>query len=124
MLIEKKIKRAFFLLSWVFLIVNVQATESYKKDAAVSDARLLVFPDNKREPFLNAIQNAQQSIQLAAYKLSDLAVMEALKKAAERGCHIPFEDMKFLEPGDEGFGKEDDFDPKDWVQDVYVVTLP
>ena len=85
MLIEKKIKRAFFLLSWVFLIVNVQATESYKKDAAVSDARLLVFPDNKREPFLNAIQNAQQSIQLAAYKLSDLAVMEALKKAAERG---------------------------------------
>ncbi|GAO98179.1 putative cardiolipin synthase YwiE [Caedimonas varicaedens] len=94
MLIERKIKRAFFLLSWVFLIVNVQATESYKKDAAVSDARLLVFPDNKREPFLNAIQNAQQSIQLAAYKLSDLAVMEALKKAAERGVTIDI----FYEP--------------------------
>ena len=75
MVMERKIKRAFFLLSWVFLIVNVQATESYKKDkdAAVSDARLLVFPDNKREPFLNAIQNAQKSIQLAAYKLSDPA---------------------------------------------------
>ena len=94
MLMEKKIKRMVFLLSWVFLIVNVQATESYKKDATVSDARLLVFPDTKREPFLNAIQNAQKSIQLAAYKLSDLAVMEALKKAAERGISIDI----FYEP--------------------------
>lgn len=50
--------------------------------------------------------------------------LEESKKAAKRECDIPFENLKFLEPGDEGYGKEDDFDPKSWIQDVYVVTIP
>jgi hypothetical protein len=45
------------------------------------------------------------------------------KIAAEQDCHIPFENIKFLEPGDEGFGIEEDHEI-DWTQDVYVTTLP
>jgi len=51
--------------------------------------------------------------------------LENAKKAAERGSHIPFEDITFLEPGDEGFGEiEEEKDPKSWIQDVYVTTIP
>lgn len=49
--------------------------------------------------------------------------LKKAKKAAQRGCHIPLEDITFLEPGDPGFGQEITSEPKDWIQDVYVTTI-
>lgn len=50
--------------------------------------------------------------------------LEKAKEAAERGSDIGFEDIKFLEPGDEMFGEIEEEDPKSFVQDVYVIMIP
>ena len=51
--------------------------------------------------------------------------LEEEKKAAEKGGHLLYEDMVILEPGDEGFGEiEEEKDPKSFVLDIYVTTIP
>ena len=50
--------------------------------------------------------------------------LKKAKLAADRGSHISFDDIKFLEPGDEGYGVvEEERDPKSFVGDVYVTTI-
>lgn len=52
--------------------------------------------------------------------------LEEEKKAAEKGGHLLFEDMVILEPGDEGWDDESWYEDNDleYVQDVYVTTIP
>lgn len=50
--------------------------------------------------------------------------LEEAKEVAKRGSDIGFEDIKFLEPGDEGFGEIEEQDPKSFIQEVYVTTIP
>lgn len=49
---------------------------------------VIVLPDAGRTPLLKAIQDAKDSLQVAAYKLTDDTVVGALVEAAQRGVHI------------------------------------
>ena len=49
---------------------------------------LIVLPDMQRDPFLTMFEAARTTIDLAAYKLSDPLIVNALIKAAERGVRI------------------------------------
>ena len=49
---------------------------------------VFVFPKVGRTPWIKAIESAEREINISAYKLSDPAMMEALRKAAGRGIKI------------------------------------
>ena len=47
-----------------------------------------IFPEARRSPWINAINSAKKSIKLAAYKLSDQEIVDALCAAAERNVTV------------------------------------
>lgn len=47
-----------------------------------------------------------------------------LKDAQSDTNYLSWENLTILNPGDPGFGEDDDDDEIDWIQDVYVTTLP
>ena len=49
---------------------------------------LIVLPEATRRPWIQAIDSANRSIHLAAYKVSDPFIIDALKSAMERGVKI------------------------------------
>ncbi|WP_232224316.1 phospholipase D-like domain-containing protein [Candidatus Paracaedibacter symbiosus] len=52
------------------------------------DNAVFVMPDVGRKTWINAINNAEETIHMAAYKLSDPAILDSLKKAHERNVKI------------------------------------
>lgn len=64
---------------------------------------VFVFPKIGRKPWLDAIKGAQNTINIAAYKLSDPIIVDALCEVSKRGVHInlliqpePFKNEKSL----------------------------
>lgn len=49
---------------------------------------IYVFPEAKRDPWLKAIQKATDSIQMAAYRLSDPEIILALEAALKKGVKV------------------------------------
>lgn len=78
--------KIFMTLASLTLVGPAFAT--LKKDKEVGKAKLHVFPQANRTPFLKAISEAEKSLHLAVYKLSDPEIIKALEKAAKRNVQI------------------------------------
>ena len=70
-------KKSFFFL----LFVSVIATASAKRPDHWTQDSVFIIPDTGRTSWLEAIKNAEKSIDMAAYKISDDKIIEALEDA-------------------------------------------
>jgi cardiolipin synthase len=88
MILLKKVRISYLFL-FIGILINTQAAKLYAcgEDSLVK-AKLWTFPEAKRDPFLEAIKGAEKTIQIAVYKLSDPALINALKEAAQRNVKI------------------------------------
>lgn len=80
----KHFLRIFFLLLWGCFLGHTVRPDHLPWNSNT----LFVFPKEGRTPWLQAISAAEHHINIAAYKLSDPTIMEALYKAAARGVTI------------------------------------
>lgn len=80
--------KQLFLKGMLSLLVLIPSLAFAEMPQSWASKKVFVFPDAGRSPWLDAINNAESSIDMAAYKLSDVEVMEALKKAQKRGVAI------------------------------------
>jgi phosphatidylserine/phosphatidylglycerophosphate/cardiolipin synthase-like enzyme len=78
-----KLRKLFYCL---FVFVTVQALaaapQSWSKES------VFVFPEAGRQPWIEAIRGANNTIDIAAYKLSDPVIIKELKEAAQKGIVI------------------------------------
>ncbi len=71
------------LLSFICFPLKSEPTPQNWKDNTI-----FVFPNAGRGPWLDAINSAEKSINIAAYKLSDPIIVQALQKARERDVAV------------------------------------
>ena len=73
----------FCILIAIYSLESIaQVPLSWHKDS------IFILPEMTRKPWIEAIENAEKTIDMAAYRLSDPTIIEALKKAAKRGVKI------------------------------------
>lgn len=76
----------FYVLGTFFFLDYLYADDS--KTAQDKKEEIYVFPEAGRAPWLDIINGSQNTLNIAAYKLSDPSIIEALSKACQRGVQI------------------------------------
>lgn len=70
-------------LSWFVIMGNVCAhPHGWTKNT------VFIFPEDGRSPWITAIEEAKKTISMAAYRLSDPKILEALSAAKKRGIQV------------------------------------
>lgn len=64
------------------------AFKKTKMSVFVASEEVYICPDAGRGPFLQAIHKSKHRIYIAAYKITDLQIIQALRQAANRNVHI------------------------------------
>jgi cardiolipin synthase len=94
--IEARRARRLRKLIWLVALVLVVSVLAYRScrpyhapvgSAAVSES-LIIEPDDGRQPVLDYINGAQQTLDVAIYELTDKRIATALEDAAGRGVQV------------------------------------
>jgi phosphatidylserine/phosphatidylglycerophosphate/cardiolipin synthase-like enzyme len=79
-------RKAFFCFCLLLATFSIESTaqipEGWHEDS------VFILPESTRKPWIEAIENAEKSIDMAAYKISDPVIIETLKKVALKGIKI------------------------------------
>lgn len=74
------------LISTLLLAISLPIEATVPEDW--NESKVFILPEDGRNPWVQAINNAEKTIDMAAYKISDFKIIDALKKAFERGVKI------------------------------------
>lgn len=70
------------------LFINLSSALQAAVPENWNDNKVFVLPEEGRNPWIQAIDNAERTIDMSAYKISDTQIIDALKKAFARGVKI------------------------------------
>lgn len=77
------------LLSYFYILLAIFSFESTAQvPSDWNENSVFIMPEIGRKPWIEAIDNAEKTIDMAAYKVSDPIIIESLKKAGKRGVKI------------------------------------